>query len=497
MKSRLLISLVALSALAVMGCAPDSKFEDANSSANACGSCESACEACNGKASEAANKNGAADSCESCADCQGDKSECSKCKTSPSNQDEIPSSNNQTDTGSTESKVTKEIAADNSIRVELGSPELTAGIPGSGKLTVSEIKKWLSDPENHKPIDPVLPFGIRAAAANVKGIDENPLTRAKIELGRQLYFDTRLSSDSTISCASCHHPDEGFARNTQFGIGVDGQTGDRNSPVSYNRILSGPQFWDGRAESLEAQAVGPIANPIEMANTHDVAVKTIKGIEGYRIQFEKIFKDGVTIDNVGRAIATFERVIVTGPTPYDYYEQVRTFEKQFGDDIEFLEEDEPELFKAYQNALANSKGMTESAKRGRELFFSDRVGCTACHAGANFSDELYHNLGVGMDAEKPDLGRYNVTKQEKDKGAFKTPTVRNIVYSAPFMHDGSQQTLMEVVEWYDQGGHPNPHLSDKVKKINMTDQEKKDLVEFMKVGLTGEFPKIETGRLPE
>ena len=138
--------------------------------------------------------------------------------------------------------------------------------------------------------------------------------------------------------------------------------------------------------------------------------------------------------------------------------------------------------------------MSDSAKRGRDLFFG-KAQCTACHAGANFTDEQYHNLGVGMDKEMPDLGRFDTTGEEKDKGAFKTPTVRNVVLSAPYMHDGSQATLEEVVEWYDKGGHPNPHLSEKVKKLDLTDEEKKDLVDFMKA-LTGEFPKVERGRLP-
>ncbi len=141
--------------------------------------------------------------------------------------------------------------------------------------------------------------------------------------------------------------------------------------------------------------------------------------------------------------------------------------------------------------------MSESAKRGAELFFTDKSNCTACHAGANFSDELYHNLGVGMEAAEPDLGRFTVSNMEIDKGAFKTPTLRNVALSAPYMHDGSQKTLEEVIDWYVKGGHPNKFLSEKVKKLNLTDQEKTDLVNFMKEGLTSEFPQVETARLPE
>src|SRR5690606_24376998 len=147
----------------------------------------------------------------------------------------------------------------------------------------------------------------------------------------------------------------------------------------------------------------------------------------------------VNIDHVAQAIAAFERTLVTGPAPYDYYEVVRSFDEQFApEELEALKEEDPELYERYAKAVEGAKGMSESDRRGRELFFSERVGCTACHAGANFSDEQYHNLGVGMDAAEPDLGRYVVTQEEKDKGAFKTPTLRNIEFSPPYMHDGSQ-----------------------------------------------------------
>ncbi len=380
--------------------------------------------------------------------------------------------------------------------VTLGDPSLTAGIPGFGLLTEADIASWLDNPDNHNPLTVKLPKGLDAAAANIYIPEDNPITRAKVELGRQLYFDERLSSDNTISCASCHDPEQGYGAETSFGIGVRGQQGGRNSPVSHNRILSKAQFWDGRADSLEAQAVGPIANPIEMGNTHEASIKTIAAIPGYKMQFEKIFDDGVTIDNVGKAIATFERVLVTGTAPYDAYNGVANFEKVFADDLEFLDE-EPELKKRYEALKAETQNypMSESAQRGMVLF-AGKANCTACHAGANFTDEQYHNLGVGMEVEKPDLGRFDVTKEEKDRGAFKTPTLRNIALSAPYMHDGSQKTLAEVVEWYDKGGHPNPWLSDKMKKLNLTEQEKADLVAFMVEGLTGSFPVVRQSRLP-
>ena len=387
-----------------------------------------------------------------------------------------------------------------SAKVRLGSPELTAGIPGEGQLTTEQIKAWLAKPENHVPLEIELEPGLSVGASSVYIPKDNPMTRAKIELGRQLYFDPRLSADVSLSCASCHDPVTGYAKDTRFGVGIRSQEGNRNSPVAYNRIFSKEQFWDGRAESLEEQAKGPIANPLEMGHTHDGCLECLKLVPGYRIQFEKIFpKEGLTIDTVAKAIATFERALVTGSSPADYYEPLRAFEASFKEDLEDIEAfkaDDPDAYESYVKlkADADRAPMNELAKRGRELFFG-KANCTACHVGANFTDEKYHNIGVGMDAKEPDLGRYIVTKDEKDKGAFKTPTVRNVTLTAPYMHDGSQATLEEVVEWYDKGGHPNPHLSDKIKKLNLTAQEKKDLVEYMK-SLTGELPKVAAGRLP-
>ncbi|MHC4875722.1 MAG: cytochrome-c peroxidase [Planctomycetota bacterium] len=384
--------------------------------------------------------------------------------------------------------------------VKLGSNELTAGIPGKGPVTKVEIDKWLANPKNHVELKPELPLGLAAGASQIKGIDKNPLTRAKIELGRQLYFDTRLSADNTVSCASCHHPDEGYGRHTQFGVGIDGQEGGRNSPISYNRILSDLQFWDGRADSVEAQAVGPIANPIEMGNTHDKAVATLKKIPGYVAQFNAVFggDDPVNIDNVGKAIATFERVIVTGPSAFDYAEAFEPFSRLEAEDIADLKEDAPEVYARYLELKkgTEAKPMSKAAARGKELFFSKEVNCAACHVGANLTDEKYHNLGIGMDAKEPDVGRYAVTRDDKDWGAFKTPTIRNVALSAPYMHDGSLKTLADTVEHYNKGGTPNKNLSDKVKKLNLNKKQVKDIVAFMKA-CTGKFPKVERERLPE
>jgi len=383
--------------------------------------------------------------------------------------------------------------------VVLGEDDsLTSGIPGTGALTVEEVKAWLENPANHETLDVRLPLGLDLGQAQIKGLEKNPLTRAKLELGRQLYFDTRLSKDNTVSCASCHHPQEGFSRHTNTGVGIKGQKGGRNSPVSYNRILSDLQFWDGRAGSLEDQAIGPIQNPIEMGNTHEAAVKTISGIPGYALQFDKIFPgEGVTIGNVGKAIAAFERVLVTGPAPYDYQESFGKYSAMEAEDLAELLEDEDQKTR-YESlkAMVESNPMSESALRGMALFFSKEVGCSNCHVGANLADEQYHNLGVGMASKEPDLGRYTQTKLEKDKGAFKTPTIRNVVFSAPYMHDGSLQSLEDVVEHYNKGGDRNPWLSTKMTPLKLTPQQKVDLVEFMRA-CTGTFPHVSSARLPQ
>jgi cytochrome c peroxidase len=207
------------------------------------------------------------------------------------------------------------------------------------------------------------------------------------------------------------------------------------------------------------------------------------------------------MDNVAKAIASFERVIVSGPSPVDCYEPVRAMREAHKDDLadlEALKKDDPELHAQYTAAVkaSDEHPMSDSAKRGRELFFAAKAGCSKCHVGPNLTDEKYHNLGVGMDAEKPDLGRFDFTKADADRGAFKTPTIRNVSLSAPYMHDGSQKTLEEVVTWYDEGGHPNPNLDKDIKALDLSPEEKADLVAFMQA-CTGEFPKVERGRLPQ
>ena len=384
-------------------------------------------------------------------------------------------------------------------QVQLGNPSLTSGLPGKGRLETAEIDAWVADPANHEELDFTLPLGLAAGKGQVQGAEENPLTRAKIELGRQLFFDTRLSADNTVSCASCHQPAHGYAAPDQFAVGIREQLAPVNSPTSYNRILSGPQFWDGRAESLEAQAKGPIAAPGEMGNTHAQTVKTVEGIDGYRKQFATVFPDeAISIDTIAKAIATFERAIVTGPSPFDYAEALRPYEDYEEEDFEELEEDDPEQYARYLELkeAAAQNPMSESALRGRELFFSEKTNCTACHVGANLTDEKYHNIGIGMQQKNPPTGRRGVTGKTEHHGAFKTPTIRNVAMTPPYMHDGSLATLEEVVEHYVQGGTPNTNLSKDILKLDLSPQDKADLVEFMKA-CSGPLPEVEQGRLPQ
>jgi cytochrome c peroxidase len=307
------------------------------------------------------------------------------------------------------------------------------------------------------PYELQVPLGLNQY--NLEIPEDNPMTAEKIELGRLLYFDKRLSIDDTVSCATCHAPESGFSDGKKTSVGVRGQTGARNAPTVINRAFSTVQFWDGRAASLEEQAKGPVMNPIEMAMpSHEVIVEKLTKIQGYKPLFARAFgTDQITIDRVAQAIAAFERTVLSGNSPFDKY--------QAGD----------------------RTALSEAARRGFDIF-EDKAACRKCHSGFNFTDEKYHNLGVGWDPKTKKLkdeGRIVVTKNQLDKGAFKTPTLREIARTAPYMHDGSLATLEEVVELYNKGGEKNPFLDKDIKPLKLTPQEKADLVEFLKA-LSGE-----------
>jgi cytochrome c peroxidase len=375
-------------------------------------------------------------------------------------------------------------------KVLLGSPSLTAGISGSGPLTLPEAEAWLADPKNHEPLDFVLPIGLRELADEVKIPADNPLTRAKIELGRQLFVDRRLSSpERNLACFRCHLPNEGFTDHVVVGDPGRGLP-ERVPPMTINRIFGEEQFWDGRAPTLEAQTVIPIASAHELASTHADCLAFLQGNPVYRRQFEAIF-GGVSIDNVGRALASFLRAIVTAPARFDDWQEWRRWE---GRDPATLTAAERPQYEAAEKR-ARLRPMGPSAQRGYELF-QGRAGCANCHTGPNFTDEQYHNLGVGLDAEKPDLGRYLVTKQPADRGAFRTPTLRNVAQAPGYMHNSQFYSLREVIDFFAAGGRPNDQLDPALEPFTLDDAERRDLLEFL-ASLRSKVPPVSLGRLPE
>ncbi|MFH1809097.1 MAG: cytochrome c peroxidase [Pseudomonadota bacterium] len=293
---------------------------------------------------------------------------------------------------------------------------------------------------------------------------DNPQTDAKIRLGGQLYFDKRLSIDDTISCASCHGPATGWANPHATDTGVKGQVGGRNSGTVIDSGYMRFQFWDGRVGSLEEQALGPIANPIEMGETLDAVIAKLEAIPGYQEQFQTVYGTGVTAPGIAKAIAAFERSIVSGPSPFDRY------------------------------LTGERDALSPAARRGLELF-NGKAHCTPCHSGPMFSDQGFHNLGVGQDGAEPDIGREEVTKDPADRGKFKTPHLRNIAQTAPYLHTGQEKTLLDVVEFYDRGGIANDNLDPLMLPLALTQGEKEDLVAFLEA-LTGPVPETPFPALP-
>lgn len=300
---------------------------------------------------------------------------------------------------------------------------------------------------------------------------DNPPTAETVALGRLLYYDPILSVDNTVACATCHHPDFGFTDGKQFSEGVGGQKGGRNAPTVFNAAYYTTQFWDGRAPSLEKQAEGPVENPVEMAHTLEGVEKKLTADASYRAAFEKAFGPGpITYEKVEKAIASFERTVVSGNSPFDRY--------FYGGD---------------------KSALSKAARRGLEVFRDSEKGdCAECHTigekHALFTDNKFHNIGVGVKLvlggvpELTDQGRFDVTKNEADRGAFKTPSLRNIAQTSPYMHDGSLKTLKEVVDLYVGGGNSNPHLDKEIRELDfLSGRERADLVAFLE-SLTGEMP---------
>ncbi len=301
--------------------------------------------------------------------------------------------------------------------------------------------------------------------------NDNPITRAKVDLGQMLFFEKRLSGDGTVACASCHMPGRGFSNGRKYGIGVGGRLGLRHVPALVNAAYSKFLFWDGRAESLEEQAKSPMLNPAEMAATEGHIVRTLSAIAGYRSAFGEAFgTEEITLERVAKAIATFERTILSGRSPFDRW--------KYG---------------------GEESAISEEAKRGFEIF-RGKANCAKCHlineSSAPFTDNKFHNAGIGFDEKTPPLGREKFTKNPIDRGRFKTPTLREIAKSAPYMHDGRFNTIEEVIDYFSKGGISNPNLDTDIKRLHLIPEEKKALAAFLRT-LTGNLPKVKEPKLPK
>jgi cytochrome c peroxidase len=284
---------------------------------------------------------------------------------------------------------------------------------------------------------------------------DNPLTPAKIALGRRLFRDRDLSRDGTLSCAVCHDPARAFANNRVVASGPGGPAVRRNVPTLINRVYGESFFWDGRAASLEQQVVQPLLNPSEMAMTPDAVIATARRDRGYSRQVLAAFGRAPQMDDVARALASYVRTIRSGNSRYDRF---RT---------------------------GMEAALTQQEQRGMRVFFGAGR-CGSCHAGPNLTDERFHNTGVSFrDGVMLDPGRFIVTGIAADRGAFKTPTLREVARTAPYMHDGSVATLDQVVEYYDRGGNATPGLDAILRPIGLTQEDKRALVAFLR-GLSGE-----------
>jgi len=328
------------------------------------------------------------------------------------------------------------------------------------------------------PVPPAPPVPLAApevgleAANPLRPLPEPPLgspadwaavpwvTPAKVRLGRWLFFDTRLSADGTLSCASCHQPSLAFSQPTPRSTGIRGQQGTRKAPPILNAAFPvyPAFFWDGRAASLAEQAKGPIANPIEMGHTLDGAAAAIRGVAGYRPWFREAFGDErVDIDRIAEAIAAYEATRLSGNSRADRFD------------------------------AGDATALTAAEQRGRALFFG-RGACATCHLGPNLTDGQFHNVGIGWREPPPgappergfeDLGRAAVSHDPRDTGAFKTPTLRDCSRHAPYMHDGSVATLREAVALYRTNGQANPWKSEKLRAGPLSWEDVDDLVAFL------------------
>ena len=291
--------------------------------------------------------------------------------------------------------------------------------------------------------------------------EDNPYSESKADLGKKLFFDPRLSRENNLTCGSCHNPSFAWEDSQPTSVGTPMSRLGRHTPTVLNLAWGEIFFWDGRAETLEEQALGPIQAGGEMAQDLPLLLEELKAVPGYVELFEEAFPgEGITADNIGKAIATYERTIVSADAPFDLW------------------------IKGEENAIS------DAAKRGFTLF-NTKARCSNCHDGWNFTDWGFHDIGLGDEDE----GRFEVLDIEVLKHSFKTPGLRNIVERAPYMHDGSISTLEEVVDHYNNGFVDRPSLSSEMQPLGLTDEEKEDLVSFLTT-LSSKDPAVTLPILP-
>jgi len=289
--------------------------------------------------------------------------------------------------------------------------------------------------------------------------ESNPLTQKKAELGRKLFFDPILSRDLSLSCAGCHQPEHAFTDARRVAVGVFGRTGTRNAPTLVNRAWGRAHFWDGREAALESTVLKPIQNPDELDMMLEEAVARLRAHAEYPLLFQQAFGREPAAEDLAHALASFVRSILSGDAPVDRYMN------------------------------GDRAALTEEQLLGLRIF-RGKGNCVACHVGPNFTDEQFHNTGVAWrDGALQDAGRFATSGREADRGAFKTPTLRNVALTAPYMHDGSLAALEDVVEFYDRGGNANPHLDAEIRPLHLAPEEKRALITFLR-SLTGSLPTV-------
>lgn len=293
--------------------------------------------------------------------------------------------------------------------------------------------------------------------------DDNPTTAEKVHLGKMLFFDPRLSGSGAMSCASCHNPSLGWQDGLPLGVGDKGAALGRHTPTILNLAWSGPMFWDGRAETLEAQAAGPMMSSAEMNGNASQLVAMLQSIPVYRDGLAKAYpEDGASIASAAKAIAAYERTIVSGTAPFDRW------------------------------IKGDESAVSDAAKRGFALF-NTKANCAACHGSWRFTDDGFHDIGLAS----TDLGRGKVLPGVTVlEHAFKTPTLRNIAERGPYMHDGSLPTLEAVIDHYDHGFVKRPSLSDSIYPLHLSADEKADLVAFLRT-LTSHDEPVTMPALPK